>query len=637
MHYSLQKLWALIKRMSILFVIYQLLRFIFFIYNKHHFTDVGLSGYLRMMWGGLRFDLTALLYLNLLYIILYLLPFPFTSKRIYRQFIHYLFLTTNALGIAINLIDVFYFDYILKRSTVEMLMFASESNIGSLFIEFMKDFWYGFILFAFLMYAINKWYKYIKDIRFKVKFTIINFITGLSILLLSLYLSAVGIRGGFTRTTRPININNAGAYVQKPLEMAIVLNSTFTFIRTLKKQAFKPVHYFNKEDLASIYTPEKHFESDSLMQRKNIMIIIVESLAKEYTGLLNKDIKNYKGFTPFLDSLMLQSHTFTNAYANGRKSIDAMPSILASIPSLVQPYVLSPYSTNKINGIGSLLKKKGYKSAFFHGAPNGSMGFDAFANLAGFDAYYGMTEYGKNNDNDGPWGIPDDKFLQYTAQVLDTFKKPFVSALFTLSSHHPFTLPEGFEGKFNGGELPIHKVIQYTDYSLKHFFQVVSTKEWYQNTIFVITADHCNQSYLPEYRSTLGRHAVPIIFFDPSQTDNAKLDNTPTQQIDIMPRLLRKLNYSGDFISFGNDPDNSKSPFVINYTGNTWEFMQNDYLLRFRKDKPISLYNYKEDRLLRKNIMSKHKKITSEMTKQLKAFIQQYKNRLIQNRLTINN
>jgi phosphoglycerol transferase MdoB-like AlkP superfamily enzyme len=589
------------------------------------------------MWGGLRFDLTALLYLNLLYIILYLLPFPFTSKRIYRQFIHYLFLTTNALGIAINLIDVFYFDYILKRSTVEMLMFASESNIGSLFIEFMKDFWYGFILFAFLMYAINKWYKYIKDIRFEVKFTIINFITGLSILLLSLYLSVVGIRGGFTRTTRPININNAGAYVQKPLEMAIVLNSTFTFIRTLKKQAFKPVHYFNKEDLASIYTPEKHFESDSLMQRKNIMIIIVESLAKEYTGLLNKDIKNYKGFTPFLDSLMLQSHTFTNAYANGRKSIDAMPSILASIPSLVQPYVLSPYSTNKINGIGSLLKKKGYKSAFFHGAPNGSMGFDAFANLAGFDAYYGMTEYGKNNDNDGPWGIPDDKFLQYTAQVLDTFKKPFVSALFTLSSHHPFTLPEGFEGKFNGGELPIHKVIQYTDYSLKHFFQVVSTKEWYQNTIFVITADHCNQSYLPEYRSTLGRHAVPIIFFDPSQTDNAKLDNTPTQQIDIIPRLLRKLNYSGDFISFGNDPDNSKSPFVINYTGNTWEFMQNDYLLRFRKDKPISLYNYKEDRLLRKSIMSKHKKITSEMTKQLKAFIQQYKNRLIQNRLTINN
>ena len=634
---SLQKFLVLVKRLSVLFLLYQLLRIIFFIYNKHHFMDVGLSGYLRMMWGGLRFDLTALLYLNLLYIILYLLPFPFTSKRIYRQFIHYLFLTTNALGIAINLIDIFYFDYILKRSTVEMLMFASESNIGSLFIEFMKDFWYGFILFAFLMYAVNKWYKFIKDIRFEVKFILTNFITGLSILLLSLYLSVVGIRGGFTRTTRPININNAGAYVQKPLEMAIVLNSTFTFIRTLKKQAFKPVHYFNKEDLASIYTPEKHFESDSLMQRKNIMIIIVESLAKEYTGLLNKDIKNYKGFTPFLDSLMLQSHTFTNAYANGRKSIDAMPSILASIPSLVQPYVLSPYSTNKINGIGSLLKKKGYKSAFFHGAPNGSMGFDAFANLAGFDAYYGMTEYGKNNDNDGPWGIPDDKFLQYTAQVLDTFKKPFVSALFTLSSHHPFRLPEGFEGKFNGGELPIHKVIQYTDYSLKHFFQVVSTKEWYQNTIFVITADHCNQSYLPEYRSTLGRHAVPIIFFDPSQTDNAKLDNTPTQQIDIMPRLLRKLNYSGDFISFGNDPDSSKSPFVINYTGNTWEFMQNDFLLRFRNGKPLSLYNYKEDRLLRKSIMSEHKKVTLKMTKQLKAFIQQYKNRLIQNRLTINN
>jgi phosphoglycerol transferase MdoB-like AlkP superfamily enzyme len=394
------------------------------------------------------------------------------------------------------------------------------------------------------------------------------------------------------------------------------------------------VHYYSRQEVEKIFTPVKPFKTDSAMLKKNVMIIIIESMAKEYSGLLNKDITGYQGFTPFLDSLMLHSHTFTNAYANGRKSIDAMPSILTSVPSLVQPYVLSPYGTNKLYGLGEVLKKQGYKTAFFHGAPNGSMGFDAFVNLAGFDEYYGMTEYGNDADFDGHWGIPDDKFLQFTAKTLDTFRQPFVTTLFTLSSHHPFKLPKGFEGKFKGGKLPIHKVIQYTDYALQHFFNTAKKMPWYQNTLFVITADHCNQSYLPEYNSSVGNHAIPIIFFEPGDKNKIKLDSILTQQIDIMPRILRKLRYSGKILSFGNDPVTDKNPFVVNYSGNTWEFMQGNYLLRFRNEKPTGLFNYKKDRLLKNNLITNPPVNIQPMLQKLKAFIQQYKNRLIENRLT---
>ena len=633
MKYAWQKLMTLLKRLSLLFVIYQLLRFIFFIYNRHHFTDVDFSSYLRMMWGGLRFDLTALLYLNALYIILYLLPLPFAGHRFYRRFLAGLFILTNALGIAFNLIDIFYFDYVLKRSTVEIFMFAGEGNIGVLFGQFIKDFWWGFILFGLLTWLLYKWYYLFKDPP-APSFNLKTVLSGLLILLVTLYFSVVGIRGGFTRDTRPINMNNAGAYIDKPLEMAVVLNTPFTIIRTLKKQAFKPVHYYSEEEVARIFNPVKHFQADSAMQKKNVMIIIVESLAKEYSGLLNPDVAGYKGYTPFLDSLMLQSHTFVNAYANGRKSIDAMPSVLTSVPSLVQPYVLSPYGTNKLLGLGKILKQKGYKTAFFHGAPNGSMGFDAFVNLAGFDEYYGMTEYGNKADFDGHWGIPDDKFMQFTAKILDTFQQPFVTTLFTLSSHHPFRLPKGFEHKFKGGPLPIHKVVEYTDYSLKHFFETARKMSWYQNTVFVITADHCNQSILPQYNSTVGNHAIPIIIFEPGNTRDIKLDSTLTQQVDIMPRVLRKLNFSGKLLSFGNDPVKDKNPFVVNYSGGTWELMQGDYLLRFRNEKTIGLYNYKKDRLLKKNLLTSRKAEVPAMEQKLKAFIQQYKNRLIENRLT---
>ncbi len=634
MKYQIQKLIVLLKRLSILFVLYQLMRLLFFWYNRHHFQEVDVSSLLTMMKGGLRFDLTALLYLNLLYIILYLFPFPLTNYRWYRQFLLSLFLFTNSLGIAFNLIDIFYFNYVLKRSTVEIFMFTGEKNMGNLFVQFVKDFWWGFLLFGFFVYLLYKWYRKFKDPQFPARFTYKNYLSGIVVLLFTLYFSIVGIRGGFTRDTRPINMNNAGAYINKPLEMAIVLNTPFTIIRTLKKQAFKPVHYFSEAELVKIFNPVKEFKSDTIMIKKNVMIIIIESFAKEYTGVLNKDIPGYKGYTPFLDSLMLQSHTFTNAYANGRKSIDAMPSILTSIPSLVQPYVLSPYGTNKLLGLGKILKQRGYKTAFFHGAPNGSMGFDAFVNLAGFDEYYGMDEYGRKSDFDGYWGIPDDKFLQYMAKTLDTFKQPFVSTVFTLSSHHPFRLPEGFKDKFKGGPLKIHKVVQYMDYSMRHFFKTASKMPWFKNTIFIISADHCNQSYLPEYNSTIGRHAIPIIFYEPGDPKEVKMDSTLTQQIDIMPRLLRKLNYTGKILTFGNDPKTEKHPFVVNYSGGTWEYMQGDTLMQFRNEKVTGLYNYKKDRLLKNNLIDQQKKAPAFMLKRLKAFIQQYKNRLIENRLT---
>ncbi len=630
----LKRLYVVLLRLSILFVIYQLLRLIFFLYNRHHFQDVDLLHYLTMVKGGFRFDLTGILYLNLLYIILYLLPFRFTEHQWYRKILLWLFIITNALGLAFDTGDIFYFDYVLKRSTVEVFMFAGEKNMGLLVIQFFKDFWWGFLLFAGLVYLIYKWYRLFPDPKQGQTYNVKTYLSGIVILLLTLYFSIAGIRGGFKRDTRPITMNNAGAYIRKPLEMAIVLNTPFTIIRTFTKRTFKPVHYFSNSEVAKIFNPVKEFKADTTMTKKNVVIIIVESFAREYTGVLNRDIKDYTGYTPFLDSLMLQSHTFTNAYANGRKSIDAMPSILTSIPSLVQPYIVSPYATNELLGLGKILKQKGYKTAFFHGAPNGSMGFDAFVKLAGFDEYYGMNEYGHPEDFDGYWGIPDDKFLQYMAKTLDTFKQPFVSTVFTLSSHHPFKLPPGFEGKFKGGPLPIHKVIQYMDFSMKHFFKTVSQMPWYRNTIFIITADHCNQTYLPEYNSSIGRHAIPIIFFEPGNSTEKAMDSTLTQQVDIMPRLLRKLHYSGKILSFGNDPETEKNPFVVNYNGGTWEYMQDDYLLRFRNGKITALFNYKKDRLLKHNLLHTANIDTTFMIKRLKAFIQQYKNRLIFDKLT---
>ena len=419
--------------------------------------------------------------------------------------------------------------------------------------------------------------------------------------------------------------------------MAIVLNTPFSIIRTYNDKIFLKKNYYKEPQLSELFNPIKHFESEEKFTNQNVVIIIVESLAKEYFGSLNKDIDNgnYQGYTPFLDSLIGKSHTFTNAFANGRKSIDAMPSVVASVPSLVQPFILSPYATNTINGLGGILKGKGYKTAFFHGAPNGSMGFDSFMKMAGYEEYYGYNEYNNPADFDGNWGIWDEPFLQFTATKLTQFEEPFLTTIFTLSSHHPFKVPKQYKGKFRKGTLAIHAPIQYTDNALRQFFNTASKMPWFENTIFVITADHCNQTDLPEYQTSVGAFSIPIIIYQPNNTESIRMDATITQQIDIMPKILRELNYSGDFVSFGTDTLTEDRPFAVNYQNQTWNYYEDDFLLQYRDEKIIGLYQYKTDKLLKNNLLNIEKKQATFMLQKLKAYIQQYYNRLITNNMVI--
>jgi len=194
----------------------------------------------------------------------------------------------------------------------------------------------------------------------------------------------------------------------------------------------------------------------------------MESLGSEYTALA----KDKQSLTPFLDSLADKSTQFVNAYANGKTSIKGIPAIVAGIPTLFDgSFTYSAYNANSFESIGSLLKKKGYSTSFYHGGNNGTMGFDVFAKAAGFDRYYGRNEYPNPVDYDGHWGIFDESFFQFFKAQLDQEKKPFATCFFSLSSHHPYTLPEKHKGRFKGNSLAIGASIQYADYALVQFFE----------------------------------------------------------------------------------------------------------------------------------------------------------------------
>jgi phosphoglycerol transferase MdoB-like AlkP superfamily enzyme len=305
------------------------------------------------------------------------------------------------------------------------------------------------------------------------------------------------------------------------------------------------------------------------------------------------------------------------------------------VPSLETPYIISHYANNRINGLAELLRRKGYYTAFFHGAPNGSMGFDSFAKVAGFNDYFGLDQYPEKSDFDGIWGVWDEPFFKFFAGKLDNFKQPFFASIFSVSSHHPFKVPEKYTGRFKKGPAPIVEVVGYTDFALREFFDKVSLSPWFRNTLFIITADHTNESIHKEFQNNFGSYSIPIIFYKPG-SDLKGIKSRISQQIDIMPTVLSYLNFDEEYVAFGNNLlDDSVESFAFNTSGSTYHLYMKDHIMEMIENKPTGLYNYKNDILLENNLIGKDQELQLQMEEKLKAIIQTYNSRLIDNNMTI--
>ena len=631
-----------IYRIVVALMLFSICRLYFFLYNYDLFPQVYTTDFFRMALGGLRFDIVAVFYINLLFILLCTIPFRFRYKQGYQKTLKVIYLITNGIALLLNCIDIVYFRFTLRRITFSVFReFKNETEGFKLLQHFLATYWYMIIFFIAGIYFLYKLYG--KNIERPINKwrPSLYYSAGILLMILFVGLFIAGVRGGFKHSTRPITLSNSGDYAKNPLDVNIVLNTPFTILKTIEITELERVNYFKSQaPLDKVYTPVRTPNTTAAFQAKNVVILILESNGKEYYGFYNKKEENgtYKGYTPFMDSLISKSLTFKYSYASGLKSIDAMPSILCSIPYMVEPFITTRYATNnKINSIASLLKPKGYFSAYFHGAPNGSMGFQAFANLVGYDAYFGKNEYNNDADFDNIWGIWDEEFFQFYARKMNGFKQPFLTTLFSVSSHDPFKVPQRYEGKFPKGTLPIHQCIGYTDMALRKFFATASKMSWYKNTLFVMVADHTNQKYLESYKSDLNHFAIPIVFFDPSKNLAEYNQTDVVEQSDIMPSILGYLNYDKPYVAFGFDIFHRQKEkyFAVNYKSGFYQFLKDDYLLRFDGNKTTAIYNFKKDIMLSNNLIANSKQKTDSLTTELKAFVQQYNIRMLDNRLTI--
>ncbi len=641
---------AFLLNMALAYVVYGLCRLIFLLENWEAYSsslttcDLG-----EMLRGSLMFDTSAILYTNALYAVMMLLPCHLKERDGWQSAAKWVFVVVNTLCAVANLADSVYFKFTGRRTTTSVFQeFGNEGNLLRIVGAEIAGHWYLFLLLGGIATLLAAAYRRPRACSRPLGARGYAAYYAAQVLALACYvpLSAIGMRGGATAATRPIAPSNANQYVDRPADAALILNTPFTLLRTIGKKAFVDPGYFGREELAGIFSPlHRPADTTAERKRKNIVVLIVESFGREYIGAYNERLEGgrYEGYAPFVDSLYSRSLSFDYTFCNGRKSIDGMPSILSSIPMFVEPFFLTPAAMNRTSGLAGQLSLDGYETAFFHGAENGSMGFQSFARSSGFGRYYGRTEYGEDerfggdSDFDGTWAIWDEPFLQFFALKMSEMREPFMTAVFTASSHHPFVIPAAYRDTFpeEGGNV-IHKCIRYTDHSLRRFFETASRQPWFANTIFVFTSDHTNLSDHAEYQTDLGRYGSPILIFDPTgETVKPGRRHAIAQQIDIMPTLLGLAGHRHPYVAFGQDlmATADEDTWAVNYNNGIYQYVWRGRLMQYDGQAVRAVYDIDNDWLLTNDIKGADAETEGRMLRHLQGIIQQYMECMIEDRI----
>lgn len=620
------KLKIILLRLLVLLVLFQLTRLLFFIFNHSYFSNARFSDILMAFLWGMRFDLWVILIFNMPLIIWALLPLKFELFKISRWY----FVLVNSLLLLFNLIDVAYFDFTLKRSTADLFNLINTGNdVWVLLPRFLMDFWYIILFFIAIIVLLYKSFLWIP----KPTFTSFNNSFKNWLFLNLTWVVVIGLIFTNLRGTRlrPVSLMSASLHAN-PNELPLVLNTPFSILKTFGKP-IPFIHQFSEK-------PEKYFNPNYIVPLnretfpgKNVVLIILESFSKEHIGFFSPQ---NKGFTPFLDSLLGESLVISHSFANGRKSLESLPSLFTGLPALMDvPYILSPFSSNKIKSLPEILANHGYYTSFYHGGTNGTMGFDVFSSMAGIKNYFGRWQYPNSNDYDGNWGIWDEPYLKYVKTQFDKQPTPFFSVIYTLSSHHPYNVPDKYKNLLPKSKYEILQSIAYADLALRNFFNEAQHSDWYYNTIFIITADHVYGAHSDYYYNKVGSYSIPIAFYIPSDRSFKGILNTTAQQADIYPSTLGLLGIKDTIFAFGRSIwDTASQHFAVNYLNGEYHLIMDQHLLCFDGNKTTGLYRYATDSLLQNNVMNSSNNQRIKMENILKSIIQQYDHAVIFNRLT---
>lgn len=597
-------------------------RILFILYLFPYLKAAPIAQLPFVMLSGVLFDVQAIVYLLGPFHLISLIPYRNgTRKR--ELLIKICFTVGLGSGILLNFIDLEFFKIKTRRSGIELFQLLSDRS--NPVFSYIVNYWWLLLIYLGSIWALIRFYpRASADIRP---------VRPLRILFLFLFCAGLlflGARGGLS--VKPLRSFDAARYVD-PLWVSATINSPTQLLTSYSSSIPKAQAYMSASEATAIAAPfqtaRPYFKPGF---KPNVVLIILESIGRDYCGFLNKE----KRFTPFLDSLAEHAMVFPNAYSSGTTSMESLPAIFTSMPSLLEvPYINSNFQNNTLHGIHHYLPRSGYDCSFYYGAANGSMGFDNFLNITGKINYYGKQEYkGPASDDDGSWGIWDAPYLNYYAGELNEKREPFFSTVFTLTSHDPYAIPAEYRNLFKGGELPIYKAVQYTDHALRLFFKKAAASAWFKNTVFIITADHPSHSVNEYFYTPTGKYEIPLMLYAPYLIPAARADSMTASHPDLLPTIMSLTGNKERFFAFGHNLLETGNRPAIHKDYGIAQLIQYPYCLRLFPDGRFKMHvqtKYTPNKLIRYNLTSDEQLLQKQMERALKARLQIYYNGLLDN------
>ena len=372
-------------------------------------------------------------------------------------------------------------------------------------------------------------------------------------------------------------------------------------------KAFEIVNEEYNPDSFSLITRGKDIrrvvKNDGEEKKPNIIFIFVESLSAKFLGSYG----DKHNLTPVLDSIANTGIIFTNLYATGTRTIRGMEAVTLSIPPTPGRSIVKRDKIHNLYTISDVFQDKGYDLAFFYGGDGyfdnmdqyfSNNGYNIVDRGRGFLPSNDITTKRINIDDDevtfeNAWGVCDEDIYNKVIKEADKAQmsgKPFYDFIMTTSNHRPFTYPD------NKIDIPSGKkregAIKYTDYAIGKFFDAAKTKSWYDNTIFVIMADHCANS-AGKWELSVANYHIPCIIVNFPDYEN-KIITQMCSQIDIFPTLFGMLNWSYESNFYGIDLSKINQKDQRAFLGNYRKvgLLKEDKLLVLSDQKKTNFYNW---------------------------------------------
>ena len=422
---------------------------------------------------------------------------------------------------------------------------------------------------------------------------------------------------GMIRSTtdhRPVNPSTA-AVSGDPLVNDLALNSTYTMLYALAEMRHEPeggFRYGRMDDATVVSTVRQNMDGDRFTSQllptlhqqttdnvrdapKNLVIIVEESLGAEFVGSLGG-----LDLTPNLDELVNDGIWFTNMYATGTRSVRGLEAIVSGFtPTPSRSVVKLGKSQRNFFTLAQLLGEHGYDSSFIYG------GEAQFDNMRRFFMNNGFEKVIDEKDYDSPsfvgsWGVSDeDLFDKAHAEFSRKRDKPFFGLVFTSSNHSPYQFPDGKIELFDAEKNTVNNAVKYADYALGRYIDAARKSDYWDDTVFLIVADHNSRVYGSDL-VPVSRFHIPALILGGSVPP--RMFDPVASQIDLAPTLLSIIGVSSEHPMIGHDLSSAEalsSPGrAIMQFNSTQAYMEGDRVAILQKDRPIAEYTYDAGRLL---------------------------------------